>query len=287
MMSQRKYQRSLPSPFHWSAIFEYQSEVNGMEPHAHQGFQFTYTLAGDFFFELNSERYPAPCGTLSVVSPGLIHQWSQNSHAPSALVYTAFCASVAPQFLGSITDFFAPWIRNEFWQVQIPLAEVHNFTDRMIQSNESPILYREAFDYALNLELLVLFCNAVSQGLPTMAAPKKGVSDALKKVLYYMDIHAEEQLTLEQIASVACLSPSRFSAVFTQKMGCSPMHYLIRLRIDRAKVALTYGTQPIKDIAEQNGFQSLPYFCRTFSRLTGIPPGEYRLRTQTSHIRQS
>jgi AraC-like DNA-binding protein len=63
-----------------------------------------------------------------------------------------------------------------------------------------------------------------------------------------------------------------------REFGCSPMEYLMRIRIQHAKLLLVQTEEPIARIAEQVGFRLPSYFSACFQRLEGISPRQYRQR---------
>lgn len=81
-----------------------------------------------------------------------------------------------------------------------------------------------------------------------------------------------KNVTLAEIASAACISRFHFARQFRQRMGCSPMAYVMRLRLERAKEILARGDQRIADTAAALGFYDQSHFTRTFRRATGVSP---------------
>lgn len=97
----------------------------------------------------------------------------------------------------------------------------------------------------------------------------------LKRVLDYIEANLREQISIEELASVANLSRFHFSRKFKAALGQSPSGYLSRLRLEHAKVMLTQGAS-ISDIAFDCCFSSESNFVRSFRRATGLTPGRYR-----------
>ena len=71
----------------------------------------------------------------------------------------------------------------------------------------------------------------------------------LRRVLDYMAAHLETDVSLDDLAQVANLSPFHFSRVFAAAMGMPPHRYLSRLRLERAKTLLALGAMSITEIA--------------------------------------
>jgi AraC-like DNA-binding protein len=99
----------------------------------------------------------------------------------------------------------------------------------------------------------------------------------LARALEYMEERLAEELSREEVARAAGLSPSHFSHLMRAKTGWSFTELLTRLRIDRACHLLTHTAEPLARIAQDCGFSDQSYFTRVFRRRTGQPPGDYRL----------
>jgi transcriptional regulator GlxA family with amidase domain len=89
-----------------------------------------------------------------------------------------------------------------------------------------------------------------------------------------MESHFAANLSLEQLAGVACVSPFHFHRVFLSHMGVSPHEYLIQFRLRKAREFLRNGLS-ITDTALDTGFVDQSHFTRFFKRAVGIAPGDY------------
>jgi transcriptional regulator GlxA family with amidase domain len=98
----------------------------------------------------------------------------------------------------------------------------------------------------------------------------------LFRVLDYIDRHLECDLTLDSMASVACLSRFHFARAFKQAVGQSPRRYVIARRLERAKVLLIEADAPLVEIALALRFSSQANFTRAFRQSMGLAPGQYR-----------
>lgn len=108
--------------------------------------------------------------------------------------------------------------------------------------------------------------------------PRALDTQRMKQVLDYIDGNLFEPLTLQQLASEACLSPFHFSRLFKEATGSSPRRYVTDRRVEAAKTALVAGRLPLADIALDKGFGSLDNFIRVFRKSTGETPARYRKR---------
>lgn len=98
----------------------------------------------------------------------------------------------------------------------------------------------------------------------------------LRRVLDYMAAHLEEELGIDDLAAVACLSPFHFIRMFRNRVGTTPGRHLGRMRLERAKAMLTAGDVALSEVAMACCFSSQANFTRAFRRATGTTPNGYR-----------
>ena len=74
------------------------------------------------------------------------------------------------------------------------------------------------------------------------------------------------------------LAARTFKRRFKLATGDTPIAYVQRIRVERAKRLLETSDQPIEEISWAVGYEDLASFRRLFKRLTGLAPGAYRQR---------
>lgn len=105
------------------------------------------------------------------------------------------------------------------------------------------------------------------------------VTKGEETILYlreYMERHLSEDLSLDVLAQKASMSKYHLSREFKKYTGCSPIKYLITLRLDKAKALLAETEMTITEIAEKVGFSDLNNFTNHFKKQTGMTPRNYR-----------
>ena len=102
----------------------------------------------------------------------------------------------------------------------------------------------------------------------------QGVSRA--RLVDLIDASVRDGISLDDLAASVGLSAWHFSRRFKADFGLSPHAYLIRRRIDRARLLLGRRGQPLKAIAQDCGFADQSHFCRTFRRIVGVTPARFR-----------
>ncbi|MEJ8545048.1 helix-turn-helix domain-containing protein [Brevibacillus borstelensis] len=93
-----------------------------------------------------------------------------------------------------------------------------------------------------------------------------------------MHAHLEQDLSLEDLAAVANASISHLVRQWKQQTGLPPHQYLLRLRVERAKMLIHCGSMSLKEIAHRLGFADQAHFTKKFKRMTGETPMQYSKR---------
>lgn len=96
------------------------------------------------------------------------------------------------------------------------------------------------------------------------------------RVIHFMHENVNQRLTLEDIASQFHYSASHFSLLFRNDTGVSPITYFIRLKVQKACQYIELTGMKLSDIASVLGFGDAAYFTRTFTKVMGMTPSEYR-----------
>ncbi|GAA4671419.1 MULTISPECIES: AraC family transcriptional regulator [Amycolatopsis] len=81
--------------------------------------------------------------------------------------------------------------------------------------------------------------------------------------------------TVAQLAATARLSRSVFAERFAERVGVTPIEYLLAWRMALAREALVRGDRTIDGIAHELGYGSASAFSNAFRRVTGVSPGRY------------
>ena len=98
----------------------------------------------------------------------------------------------------------------------------------------------------------------------------------------FMEKQYMDNISLEQVASIAGFSPNYFSSQFKQETGMGFQDYLTMLRINRAKELLRSTNLSISEVCYQVGYQDIRTFNRVFKRVAALRPGEFKKLYGTS-----
>jgi AraC family transcriptional regulator len=121
--------------------------------------------------------------------------------------------------------------------------------------------------------------SAIASALPLPAmrsAPRGFPPERLDRVVTFVTACLGQPLGVREMAEVACMSPFHFSRVFKRATGHSPHHFLMWLRVERARGLLADTDMPLSEIAKSVGYRTQTHFTSVFRRMAGVSPGRYR-----------
>lgn len=94
--------------------------------------------------------------------------------------------------------------------------------------------------------------------------------------IHYIHTHIASPISVEELAAMEFLSPSRYRELFKKVTGHSPSEYVTLLRMRKACDLMEEGNISIEEIAVEVGYNDRLYFQRVFKKHLGITPGQYR-----------
>ena len=101
-------------------------------------------------------------------------------------------------------------------------------------------------------------------------------SSRIREALAHAREHLHEDLSVERLAEVACISSRQFSRIFLKETGETPARAIERLRAEVARPRVEEGLEPIELIAREVGFGDAERMRRSFVRLFGQSPQTVR-----------
>ena len=104
----------------------------------------------------------------------------------------------------------------------------------------------------------------------------RNTAEAIDEVIYYINEHLADDITVEKMAQIANFSKYHFIRLFRESIGMTPRQYLIAVRMDYAKYLLKGTDLPVQEIGYSIGYASEGMFCTSFKRVQGVTPSEYR-----------
>ncbi|MCC7125763.1 MAG: AraC family transcriptional regulator [Acidobacteria bacterium] len=110
----------------------------------------------------------------------------------------------------------------------------------------------------------------------TIASARGDYESRMNRVIDYIHDHLEDDIRLDVLADVACLSPWHWHRIYTAMRGETIAATIRRLRLSRAAERLANSTMTLDAIAGRAGYGSTDAFGRAFKEAYGKSPADYR-----------
>jgi AraC-like DNA-binding protein len=238
-------------------------------PHFHEGYAIGVIESGAEQYDYRRQHHLAPAGSIVLVNPGEIHTgcaadengWTYRMTYPGIVLMR----QIASEITGKQWD--TPLFRET---VVSDTEVVANFREmhRAMEASEArllrDILLRETF-------AMLITRYADDRPSPLVIGHER---QSVQQAREYIHAHYQFDITLDDVADAAALSPFHLTRVFKEETGLPPHKYLTQVRVQRAQ-DLLQGGLPIVDVAFATGFADQSHLTKWFKRIVGIPPGEY------------
>lgn len=127
------------------------------------------------------------------------------------------------------------------------------------------------------LHLVMAEAEAVLQQELRLPEGESGVQRIVKQMIHYMSSQYAHPVSIEQMCASLGYNRAYLSRIFKKETGISPVTYLLKLRIDKARHLLRERPElSIEQIASSVGLTDALYFSRQFRRFHGEAPSHYR-----------
>lgn len=221
-------------------------------------------------------------GSLVLTGPNLPHNWVSDI-APGEYVRNR---DMLVQFKDSfVRDAIATW--PEFKEIEPLLndarygiefhgdaalvgANVLRQIGQVTAMRRLLLLFELLYELAISPERRTLSSRDYSD------APDSAAADTIKQVIGFLMKNIAKDVHMSDAARYFGMSEPAFSRFFKRNTGHGFVHYLNRMRVNRACELLTGTDRPVTDVCFETGFNNLSNFNRQFRKLCGLPPSEYR-----------
>jgi AraC-like DNA-binding protein len=226
-----------------------------------------WTLSGEGIFEGKQGRFrvPADYAFIAIVPERSTYYYPPENREPWVFSWLNFYGSLACDLFLKFQAEFGPVI--PIASRGAAAATLRRLLMRRARAESSDRFQTSLQAYAFVLE----WWREASQ-------PAGSPEDRLARALRFSREHFREPLGVKELAGEAGMSREHFSRIFTERTGETPSACLERLRMNEAMIFIRDTDLPLREIAMRSGFYSERHLMRTFQRVRGLSPSQYRRR---------
>ena len=258
----------MPEPWMWYESILYPKPYT-TAIHRHSAWQLTASLLGEFLFRIpdGGEVLIRP-GDWILLSPELLHDVGSDS--PRSRAMQIFFRRFPPDQLPEPAERFN-LRRGIFRTGHAPVEEFERIVRAFLENAVDDAPLGRSWRSVLGQEFVITALSHLSD----RRERGRRIHPEIVRILEYMELHYSEPLSVADFAGNAGWSESRFSAIFREETGSSPMQFFNAVRLGRAQGFLLDGAT-VEEASRRSGFSSVQYFCRIFRKHTGVSPGSFR-----------
>ena len=230
------------------------------EPHTHEAFGIGAIESGAERFRYRGTQHVAPTNTIVTMNPDEIH----TGEAVGEEGWRYRMVYLDPDLLEQVTGVRHWWFRD--------VTRLDALRARQISSHIYALWHT---DDPLAQQGVLLDLIDTFRPLAQHAPQRPEGAHRFERVREYLHDNYMRSLTLDDLASVAALSPYPFQRQFKAHFHVTPHQMLMAIRLWRAKHFLTQG-MPAADVAALTGLTDQSHLTRAFTLRYGITPVRYQ-----------
>lgn len=260
-------------------------------PHWHYYMEIVYVIEGSIRVENDGESYPLYAGDFVMFRPEVVHAYYRNGNR-FRYIFVKFdisrihsASSYVPKMdviLRSLgNEQHAPML---FRKEKIADLQIEGiFREIYEELNSQQYGYDLVAENMISTLLVRILRIWRKDGYNLDAAiseDTEGIS--IHNITAYIDAHAGEDLRVEQLANLCSMSYSYFAKSFHSLYGRSCKEYIEHIRISKAEELLLFTDCDLSYIAQETGFADSSHLIKTFRRLKGLTPKQYKMQNRVT-----
>ena len=228
-----------------------------------------YVLAGRGVISSQGDSYHVSAGDTYILHQGDDHNCFSDMDDPMEKVWVHVTGVLAKEIVARS--------RLEH-SLLFPGVDASPFIYRMHE------LCRETRDpYEIQRKGSGIFCELIQFLSHQKKAEPPLAGDFLDDIRAYIDLHIQDELSVEDLCAFSGKSTNQTIRMFKQKFGITPHQYILRLKMGAACTMLQSGKLSVAKIAARLHYSSVGTFSDIFCRHVGMRPSEYREMYQSDH----
>jgi AraC-like DNA-binding protein len=260
--------------------------------HQHEIFELNFVAGGSGCRRIvgDSNELIGDLDLVLITSPDLEHVWEQNEcqsediHEVTVQFRLDFDSTTSPFHTNPYKSMYQMLVRAKHglaFPNQAILMVYHRLM-RLSKIEEGFLAVQELFSILYELSK---FDDARELASSAFAKVNVGSdSRRILKVKNYIDEHFKEEMTLEQLAAIAGMTPTAFSRYFKLHTSKNLSEYIVDIRLGHAARRLVDTTDAVSEICWTTGFNTLSNFNRLFRKRKGCNPTEFREKYQKTKV---
>ncbi|MFD0673757.1 helix-turn-helix domain-containing protein [Cohnella sp. GCM10027633] len=263
--------------------------------HAHDFYELVYVVSGSATHEMADHRYALRPGDVFILEPHASHRYEASPHEDTIVYNVLFDTAFLQREIETLlrlpgfVDFFylapfhrasasfVPFIRLDELQSGLLLDSLKRMETELAERQAGyPLLVKNRW-----IECLIMLSRFHRDGT-SGNRPELSDRERIESIRHLIETNYTRSFSLEQLSKLCGMSVSSFTAKFKDATGMSMLEYKQSVQIRHACRLLETTDDKVVAIALETGFDDISFFNRTFRKIKGRTPKDYRRRPSDS-----
>jgi AraC-like DNA-binding protein len=261
-----------------------------MFPHRHKQVEIMYVERGECIVEVEKQKLPMEKGEFVLINGDVYHRLLVEKGKSCKILniefvfvpnrgeffsFGAFCRKISDPpmcFFEDTSYYLLKDIKEIYWLLKRMVTELDgNQGTARISTN------------LLFWQLMLQIIRILEEERLAYLNPQVAY---VRHAIHFIHKFYHKNIKVEDIATEIGLNRSYFHRIFKEYAGMTPVEYLTRVRISRAKNLLVRTNLSMVEVAQNIGMGSQQYFTYLFKKETGVSPGEFKKRFEVDYFQR-
>jgi AraC-like DNA-binding protein len=250
-------------------------------PHKHNFYFAVLFTQGSGFHEIDFERFEVQRGSIFLINPGQTHYWKLSSDIEGFIFFhteTFYNFNFAQNALSTYPFFYTTQNSPYLLLTEGLTQNISIRFQEVLFEYESEKMYKSRKIISL-IDSLYIDLSRIYLEQNTGVVHKTNMySEKLKQLEFLIDLNFKIEKSPVQYASWMNMTSKHLNRIVQNSVGKTTSTMIIERVLLEAKRLLSNSHKNINEIAEDLGFEEQGYFSRTFKKITGETPSEFKSR---------
>lgn len=255
-------------------------EAESYPNHWHTALEIVVPTCNSYTVIVDGTSHTFHEGDIWISAPGTLHQLVAPDDGSRTILLFDYSLICNVKGMDSLLQTIHPFLLISEEEYPELNKKLRYYLDEICKEYDSPQPFTEASIYSLMIRFFVTLGRVsfdAKERFPGITSSKQHeYVDKFMKVCNYITEHCTENITVDELASIAGFSKFHFARLFKQFTNVSCYEYLIQKRVAYAEKLLIDPETTITEVAMRSGFNSLSTFNRVFRAAKNCTPSEYK-----------
>lgn len=263
-------------------LFVIHSQIDGskyipkLNYHCHDFIELSIALSGSINYMIDDKYHYLRRGQVLILNPGIYHNELLDENTKVSILHIGI---TNVNLINDKKNFIELKYNSSILTLNKYEEDFLKSCDEIIKEEKNKNFAYSLILKSLVMKLLVIIFREIELNDKYLCTGNYSIEcrekqNIVNTIRDYLEENYMKEVSLDKISKNMYLSSVYISKIFKEETGDSPINYLIKIRLSKAKQLLTESNLPIKVVAQSVGYNDAYYFSKLFKKYYGVPPSK-------------